>query len=157
MAHTLHQLVGLLIGSIPTVVIFLLLHFILRGVLYRPLQRVLAERRTRMEGRSEAAQALLVEVDAKLTAYEAAVRAARADGYHLLEERRRAALAERSTQVEAAKQKAASAVAQARAQLAEDVDNARVGLHVEAGELAAGIARMVLGERAQQAKPVAPA
>ena len=157
MAHTLHQLVDLLIGSIPTVIIFLLLHAVLKRVLYRPLHGVLAARRARMEGRAEAAEALLAQVDAKLTAYEAAILAARAEGYRRLEERRRTALAERDGQIGAAKQKTAAAVAEARAQLANDVDNARVGIHIEAGRLAEGIAALVLGERPRKAiEPVVP-
>ena len=45
MNETLHQLGGLLLGSVPTIFLFLLLVILYRFLVYGPLTRVLNERR----------------------------------------------------------------------------------------------------------------
>ena len=57
MDETLHQLGGLLLGSVPTIFLFLLLVILYRFLVYGPLTRVLSERRARTEGAIEQANA----------------------------------------------------------------------------------------------------
>ena len=57
MNETLHQLGGLLLGSVPTIFLFLLLVILYRFLVYGPLTRVLNERRERTEGAIEQANA----------------------------------------------------------------------------------------------------
>src|SRR5580698_7534109 len=74
MDETLHQLGGLLLGSVPTIFLFLLLVILYRFLVYGPLTRVLTERRERTEGAIEQANAAAA---AKTQEYEAQLRAAR--------------------------------------------------------------------------------
>jgi F-type H+-transporting ATPase subunit b len=77
MDETLHQLERLLLGSIPTIFLFLLLVILYRLLVYGPLTRVLDERRERTEGAIEQANAATAAAAAKTQEYEAQLRAAR--------------------------------------------------------------------------------
>src|SRR5215469_8042941 len=75
----LHQLGDLVIGSIPTMILFVLLVLAYWVVLYRPLMRTLVERRERTQGAVAKAADAIAAADAKSQEYEARLRAARAD------------------------------------------------------------------------------
>ena len=77
MDQTLHQLEGLLLGSVPTIFLFLLIVILYRLLVYGPLTRVLNERRERTEGAIEQANAAMAAAAAKTQEYEAQLRAAR--------------------------------------------------------------------------------
>src|SRR5271155_2489018 len=77
MDETLHQLEKLLLGSIPTIFLFLLLVILYRLLVYGPLTRVLRERRERTEGAIEQANLATAAAAAKTQEYEAQLRAAR--------------------------------------------------------------------------------
>jgi F-type H+-transporting ATPase subunit b len=77
MDETLHQLEGLLLGSIPTILLFLFIVILYRFLVYGPLMRVLNERRERTEGAIEQANAATAAAAAKTQEYEAQLRAAR--------------------------------------------------------------------------------
>jgi F-type H+-transporting ATPase subunit b len=77
MDETLHQLEGLLLGSVPTIFLFLLLVILYRLLVYGPLTRVLNERRERTEGAIEQANTAMAAAAAKTQEYEAQLRAAR--------------------------------------------------------------------------------
>jgi F-type H+-transporting ATPase subunit b len=82
MDETLHQLEGLLLGSIPTIFLFLLIVILYRFLVYGPLTRVLSERRARTEGAIEQANAAMAAAAAKTQEYEAQLRAARSRIFH---------------------------------------------------------------------------
>jgi len=77
MDETLHQLEGLLLGSVPTIFLFLFMVILYRLLVYGPLTRVLSERRERTEGAIEQANAAMAAAAAKTQEYEAQLRAAR--------------------------------------------------------------------------------
>ena len=62
--------------------------FILNRTLLKPINRILVEREKQIAGRLKEAQALAAETDEKLKKYNDALRAARVDGYKLLEKER---------------------------------------------------------------------
>jgi len=148
MDQTLHQLGELLLGSIPTILIFLVLHLTLRRVLYRPLQRTLQERTERIEGRLEAAQQQFKLAEEKLAQYEAHLRTARLANYRRIEERRQAALGECQQILDEARRQAADTVVAAREQLAADAARVRTQLQAEVETLATEVAASVLGRTA---------
>src|ERR1700748_3497168 len=78
MEETLQQLRALLLGSIPTIFLFVFLVILYRFLVYGPLTRVLAERRARTEGAVEQANAAAAAASAKTQEYQAQLRAARA-------------------------------------------------------------------------------
>lgn len=148
MDQTLHQLGELLLGSIPTILIFLVLHLTLRRVLYRPLQGVLTARTERIEGRLAAARQQFQLAEEKLKQYEASLRQARQENYRRIDERRRTALAECQQVLETARHQAADAVVAAREEIAADSARARAQLQAEVETLATEVAAAVLGRAA---------
>ena len=62
MDELLRQLDELVLGSVPTIIIFVGLVLAYRFVLYRPLMRTLAERRERTQGAIEKAHAAIAAV-----------------------------------------------------------------------------------------------
>ena len=77
MQETLRQLGGLLLGSVPTVIMLVLLYAIYTFLVHRPLAKVLAERRAKTEGAIEKASADVAAAEAKTAEYEQRLREAR--------------------------------------------------------------------------------
>ena len=77
MDDLLRQLGDLVLGSVPTMVIFLVLVAAYAALVDKPLRRTLAARRDRTAGAVEKANAAIALADAKAQEYEARLRAAR--------------------------------------------------------------------------------
>ena len=77
MDETLRQLGELLLGSIPTIIMLVLLYAFYSVVVHTPLSRVLAERRARTEGAIEKARVDVAAAEAKTAEYEQRLRDAR--------------------------------------------------------------------------------
>lgn len=144
MDEILRQLDPLLIGSVPTIVIFLILVFGYRFLLYQPLLRVLAERRARTDGAIEKADAAIAAADAKAQEYEAKLRAARAEIFRAREARAKARNADREAALATARQTASEQVKSAKASLAEQAESSRRDIELAADDLAAAIVKAVL-------------
>src|SRR5258706_10044568 len=110
MQETLRQLGGLLLGSVPTVIMLVLLYAIYTLVVHKPLAKVRAERRAKTEGAIEKARADVAAAGAKTSEYEQRLREARMAVFHQQDTRRQAALQAR-----------VAAVAQARARAQEQI------------------------------------
>src|SRR6266478_4370273 len=141
MDETLRQLGGLLLGSVPTIIMLLVLYAIYTVVVYNPLSKVLAERRAKTEGAIERARADVAAAEARTAEYEQRVRAAL---FKTQEARRQAALQARAAAVAAARAKAQEQVKQAREAIERDKTAAQERLQGESARLAADIVRSVL-------------
>ena len=75
----LHQLGGLVLGSVPTMVFFLLLVAAYGPLVRKTLDRTLAERRARTTGAVEKARSAIAAAEAEATVYEEKLRAARSE------------------------------------------------------------------------------
>jgi F-type H+-transporting ATPase subunit b len=75
----LQQLGGLVLGSVPTMIFFILLVALYGALGRRPLEKVLAERRARTTGAVEQARGAISAAEAETQVYEDKLRAARAD------------------------------------------------------------------------------
>lgn len=130
---------------IPLLALFAALVWPLSAVLWRPLLRVIDERRERIEGTRARAQKVAAEAEDVLGNYQRAVeqarRAAEADRRELLDGTRHD-----QTQITGAARRSADAeVAAARARVARAVEEARAELQRAAQELAREAAARVLG------------
>jgi F-type H+-transporting ATPase subunit b len=76
MEDTLRQLGELLLGSIPTIIIMVLLWSAYSILVYKPLTNVLAERRNKTEGAVEKARADIAAAEARTAEYEQRLREA---------------------------------------------------------------------------------
>ena len=79
MDEILNQLGGLALGAVPTMVLFLLLVVAYGLLVRRPLDRVLAERRTRTTGAMEQARGAISAAEARTAEYEDRLRRARGE------------------------------------------------------------------------------
>jgi F-type H+-transporting ATPase subunit b len=144
MDQTLHQLGELLLGAVPTVILVALLYAIYTAIVHKPLQRVLAERRSKTEGAIEKSKADISAADARTAEYEQKLREARAAVFRRQEARRQAALQARANAVTDARTKAQAQVQAAKAGIESDRAAAEQGLQGEAAALAQEIVRRVL-------------
>jgi F-type H+-transporting ATPase subunit b len=144
MDETLRQLGGLLLGSIPTVIMLVLLYAIYTVVVHKPLSKVLAERRAKTEGAIEKARADVAAAEAKTAEYEQRLREARMAVFHQQETRRQAALQVRSAAVATARARAQEQVKQARESIEQGKILAQESLQGESARLASEIIQRVL-------------
>jgi F-type H+-transporting ATPase subunit b len=144
MDETLRQLGELLLGSIPTIIMLVLLYAIYSVVVHKPLSRLLAERRAKTEGAVEKARADIAAAEAKTSEYEQRLRDARLALFKSQEAGRQAALQARSQAVAAARAKAQDQVKQAREAIEREKIAAQEGLQTESARLATEIVRTVL-------------
>jgi F-type H+-transporting ATPase subunit b len=144
MDQTLNDLGGLLLGSVPTILLFLLIVILYRLLVYGPLTRVLNERRERTEGAVEHANQAIAAAEAKAQEYEAKVRAARAEIFHAREARLSKWNRERERALADAQQAAQKKIAEAKKALEMESANARRALESSADELAREILKVVL-------------
>ena len=120
MDQTLHQLEVLLLGSIPTIFLFLLIVILYRLLVYGPLTRVLNERRERTEGAIEQANAAMAAAAAKTQEYEAQLRAARSKIFQARQLKQQQWTRERD-----------NAIAEAHAAAQRQVEEAKSALQVQ--------------------------
>jgi F-type H+-transporting ATPase subunit b len=151
MDETLRQIGGLLLGSIPTVIFFLLLYGLYTVLVHKPLARVLAERHARTQGAIEKARADVQSAEARTAEYEQRLRDARVALFKAQEARRAQAAQARAAAIAEARSKAQAQVEQGRAAIENQKRVAKQSLEGEAGRLASEIIRSVLEPTLAQA------
>ena len=144
MEAILRQLGGLLLGSIPTIILLTLLYAIYKSVVHKPLERVLAERRSQTEGAVEKARADIASAEARTAEYEQRLREARMAIFKQQEARRQQAMQARSAALAEARTRAQQQVNEARAAIEQDKSAAQTGLQAEVAKLASEIIHIVL-------------
>ena len=144
MDETLRQLGGLLLGSIPTVILLLVVYAAYSVLVHRPLARVLAERRAKTDGAIEKARADVATAEARTAEYEQRLRDARTAVFKGQETRRQAALQARAAAVAQARERAQHQIQQAREAIEKDKIAAQDGLQADSARLANEIIRRVL-------------
>jgi len=144
MDKVLHQIGELLLGSVPTILLFLLTWALYNFIVHRKLVAVLDERRARTEGAVEKAKHDIAAAEQKAAEYDERIRQARMAVMKAAEERRRQIMDARSKSLAEAKAQADAQVKSARAALEKEVAHARQSLQAEAETLSNVIVRTVL-------------
>jgi F-type H+-transporting ATPase subunit b len=144
MDETLRQLGGLLLGSVPTIVLFLITYFAYRYIVHGKLESVLQERYARTEGAIEKARADLAAAEAKTSEYEQRMREARVSVFKAQEQRRQKELAARAGMIAQARSRAQQKVSQERERIHQEVDAAKRQLLPESERLASEVIRTIL-------------
>ena len=151
MDETLRQLGELLLRSIPTIFCMLVVYFGYRGLVYKPLLRVLEERHALTQGAIEKARADAAAAEAKTAAYEQQLREAKLAVFRAQEARRAKALQVRNEILNQAREQAAAKVAEARKEIEREAELAKIGLQAEAERLANEVIATVLRPALAQA------
>jgi F-type H+-transporting ATPase subunit b len=144
MDETLHQLGELLLGAVPTVILLTLLYALYTTIVHKPLQRVLAERRSKTEGAVEKSRADIAAAEARTAEYEQKLRAARAAIFQAQEARRQVVLQARANALQEARSRTQAQVQAAKRDIENDRAGAEKGLSAEVAALAQEIVRRVL-------------
>jgi F-type H+-transporting ATPase subunit b len=140
----LHALGEIVLKAVPTFLLLVLLHFYLRLVFFKPLERTLQRRYEATEGARKVAEESLARAAAKTAEYEAALRAARAEVYQSQDRLHKQLQDEQLAQVAAARQRTEATVNDAKRQLAADVEQAKGSLAAQSDLLANQIAEAIL-------------
>jgi F-type H+-transporting ATPase subunit b len=144
MDDTLRALGGILLRAVPTFLLVVLLHFYLKKIFFQPMEKILRQRYEATEGARKLAEQSLARASAKTAEYEAALRAARSEVYLAQEQLYKQLQESHAAQLAAARQSTDAAVRQARAQLARDVEEAKVSVARDSDMLAGQIADSIL-------------
>ena len=122
MNELLHQLSELVLGSVPTMVLFLGTLLAYRVLVHTPLTRALAERHRRTQGAIEKAAAAIALAEDRMREYEQKLFAARAVIFRAREERLRILQAESDRVTTAARVAAHERVEMGRQELEKSVE-----------------------------------
>ena len=151
MEETLRQLGEIALGSIPTIILFLIVYASYRLLVHKPMAKVLSERYERTEGAVQKARADIAAAEAKTAEYEQRLREARVSIFKAQEGRRQAASAARAEVVRKAREKASAEVAAARQMIAKEVEAAKTQLLPETERLASEVIQTILRPAGMQA------
>ena len=146
----LDALRGYFLGAIPTVVLVLLTSVAYNFMVYRPLTRVLEERRELTAGALACAQADIAAAEQKAAEYERRLREARQAIFKAQEARRKQILQARDAALSEARMQADVTMRAAQVELEKEAAEAKVRLQAEAEKLANDVIQTIL-------KPVAAA
>lgn len=144
MDQILNQLGGLALGSVPTILLFLLLIAAYNFLVQRPLNKVLAERRARTSGAIEQAKGAISAAESETSVYEDKLRAAKAEIFQAREEKLKKWNAEREAALAQAKAATEARIAAARSDIEQSAATARQQIEGASAALSAQILRAVL-------------
>jgi F-type H+-transporting ATPase subunit b len=126
------------------IAIILLMVFVLNNTLFKPINRILEERERRTRGRTGEAREILQRVDEKATNYERSLRAARAEGYRLMEHERAEAMNERQAKLNALRDEVNRTVEEEKELIHRQAEEARQTLEADARNIAVEISSQIL-------------
>jgi F-type H+-transporting ATPase subunit b len=138
------QLGTLLLGALPTVLLFIVLVIAYQLLIQEPLGAALTERRARTDGAVEDAQKAIALAENRAAEYEAKLRQARAEVYKVREQRVKQWSSERDAALDEARKAAGLKVREAKAALEDEAEVARNSIRSSAAELASQVVRAVL-------------
>jgi F-type H+-transporting ATPase subunit b len=144
MDEIIQQVGTLLLGAIPTALLFIVLVLCYQFLVQKPLSRTLDERRARTEGAIEDAHRAIAKAEARAAEYADKLRHARSEIFKIREQRIKQWNAERDAALESARKSAGLKVSQAKAELEAEAGNARQAIQASAADLASQVVRAVL-------------
>jgi F-type H+-transporting ATPase subunit b len=127
------------------IAIILAMIFLLNRILFRPVNRVLAERESHTRGRSSEARGTVKRVEESLLRYERSLREARAESYQLLERQQAEAAGERRRRLDGVREEVGGLIEEQKRVIREQAEEARGNLESEARRAAANISAQILG------------
>jgi F-type H+-transporting ATPase subunit b len=140
----LNQLGGLVLGSVPTALFFILLLVAYTYLVKRPLEATLAERRARTSGAVEQARGAIAAAEAETSVFEDKLRAARSEILAVREKRAQQLQAERDAALAAAREASQAKVRAARQEIEAASVSARKQIEEATQQLGDQILRAVL-------------
>lgn len=144
MDQILNQLGDLVLGAIPTMILFILLVVLYGFLVRRPLDKILAERRARTTGAIEQAKGAITAAEAETAVYENKLRAAKSEIFSARDAKLKQWTAERDAALEEARTATQQRVAAARQEIEQTAAAARQQIEGLSAALSEQIMRAVL-------------
>jgi F-type H+-transporting ATPase subunit b len=144
MDEILNQLGGLVLGAVPTMVLFILLVIAYGMLVRRPLEHALAERRARTLGAVEQAKGAIAAAEAETDAYEEKLRRAKAEIFEARERRIKQWNDERDAALEQVRQATQERTRTARQGIEQGIADAKVQIEGASAELSSRVLAAVL-------------
>jgi F-type H+-transporting ATPase subunit b len=148
MQDILKQLGDLVLGSVPTVIFFLLLIGAYHALVRKPLLKVLADRHGRTGGAMDEAKAAIASAEAKTSEYETRLRDARAEMFAARAARQKAAGDARDKVLADTRIAAQHRIAVAREAVERSGAEAKAQIEVGAASLTQSVLAAILPHRA---------
>jgi F-type H+-transporting ATPase subunit b len=127
------------------IVNFVVLIFILNAIFYKPIRKILLERKKKIQGYEEGIQGLHDDAAESEETFQKKVGEAKAKGFQEKEALKQAGQEEEKRVLDEINQKAQADLEAVRAQIAKDAEEARVSLSAETEAFSAAIAQKILG------------
>lgn len=124
---------------------FLIIIWVLNIILYRPIRKILIERKEKMRSLAQNVQKLNEDAAGKDEAFLAGIKDARTRGLNEKEVLLKEGAEEEKKIVEQINQKAQANLAEVREKIAKDAQNVRASLHKEIDTFANAISEKILG------------
>ncbi len=140
----LNQLGSLILGSVPTMILFVLLVVAYTLLVRRPLEKTLAERRLRTSGAVEQARGAIAAAEAETAVYEDKLRTARGEILAERERRLKERQAERDRALSVAREQAGERIRAARSEIESSAETARRQIEGAVAELGDRIVQTLL-------------
>ncbi len=127
------------------VMLILIMVAVLNATLFKPINKILAERDATTRGRMSEARQIVANVSQKLHQYEVQLREARAEGYSMMEKQRLQFLRDREEQILRLRTEINSWLTAEKSELAAESQRVRADLERKATVLGAEIATQIMG------------
>ncbi len=144
MDQILNELGGLVLGAVPTMILFILLVAAYGFLVRRPLDRVLAERHARTSGAIEHAKGAISKAESETAAYEAKLRAAKAEIFQMRDQKLKQWNAEREAALADVRKHAQARIEGAKDEIEQSVQDARLKIVGFSDELSSRVLKAVL-------------
>jgi F-type H+-transporting ATPase subunit b len=148
MDQILNQIGGLVLGAVPTMLLFIFLVVAFELLVLRPLARILVERRARTSGAVEKAKDAISEAEVKTAEYEDRLRHARAEIFAAREARMKQWVAQREQVLGDARTATTQKVLAGKLEIEQGLADARRQIEAASAELSEQVLRAVLPEAA---------
>ncbi len=150
----LKQLGDLVLGSVPTMILFILLILAYNFLVRRPLASLLAERRARTTGAVEQARGTIAAAEAETTVYEDKLRGAKAELFKAREQRQKQWAEQRDRVLHEVRQTAGDRVKAARADIEASASAARGQIEGLSADLSSRVIAAVLPAGVSAGEPI---
>jgi len=124
---------------------FIALIFILNAILYKPIRKILIERKKKIQGYKEGIEGLQRDASESEETFQAKMSEARQQGVQEKEAMKQTGQEEEKRLISEINQKAQAELEAVRAQIAKDAEDARRGLEKETKAFSAAIVEKILG------------
>jgi F-type H+-transporting ATPase subunit b len=140
----LEKIGELVLGSLPTVVLFILLVIAYGILVRRPLDKILAERRARTSGAIDQARGAIAAAEAETSVYEDKLRAAKNEIFQARDKKLKQWNADRDAALEEVRKTTQERIKTARQEIEQSAAAARSQIESLSAELSAQILKAVL-------------